>query len=62
MNDLLLFAIGALVSGLMVVGIALTFIEFRAIPKRQAPEFKEVAFQAQPERRKKGGRLPAEES
>lgn len=49
MSDAMLLAVGALVFGLMFIGIALTIVEFRRIPRKQEPVFEEVAFQAQPD-------------
>ncbi len=50
MNDNQILLIGVVAFGLMLVGIILTIVEFRSIPKKQPPEFEDVAFQAQPDR------------
>ena len=59
MNDGLLLAVGILVFSLMLVGIILTVFEFRKIPRRQPPVFKDVAYQAQPNDPKSGQSAPA---
>ena len=51
MNDMLLLWIGVVVFGLVLAGIALTIMEFKSMPRRQSPEFRGVAYQAQPERK-----------
>lgn len=51
MSDSLLLAVGAAVFGAMAIGVALTILEFRKLPRRQAPEYESVADQAQPARR-----------
>ena len=48
MNDTLLLTVGLVAFGLMFVGIVLTILEFRSLPRWQSPEYKDVAAQAQP--------------
>lgn len=48
MNDPLLLTVGLVAFGLMFVGIVLTILEFRSLPRWQSPEYKSVAAQAQP--------------
>jgi hypothetical protein len=48
MNDTLLLTVGLAAFGLMFVGIVLTILEFRSLPRWQSPEYKSVAAQAQP--------------
>jgi hypothetical protein len=52
MNDTLLLTVGLVAFGLMFVGIVLTIVEFRSLPRWQSPEYKSVAAQAQPRPRK----------
>ena len=52
MNDTMLLTVGLVAFGLMFVGIVLTILEFRTLPRWQSPEYKSVAAQAQPRPRK----------
>jgi hypothetical protein len=49
MNDPLLLTVGLVAFGLMFIGIVLTILEFRSLPRWQSPEYKDVAAQAQPQ-------------
>lgn len=51
MDDTLLLTVGLVAFGLMFVGIVLTIVEFRSLPRWQSPEYKDVAAQAQPQPR-----------
>ena len=57
MSSTLILTVGIIVFGLMLVGVVLTVLEFKQMPKKQAPEFDSVAAQAQPDstRLKKSG-------
>ena len=48
MSDAFLMTIGLFVFSLMIIGIALTILEFRRLPRWQKPEYQSVAAQAQP--------------
>ena len=58
MNDQLLLIVGIVVFGLMLIGVILTILEFRRLPKRQKPEFEQVPVQAQPDPMKKDESAP----
>jgi hypothetical protein len=50
----MLLTVGLVAFGLMFVGIVLTIMEFRSLPRWQSPEYKDVAAQAQPQPRQPG--------